>query len=73
MGRSRRGIAALVGILGVLSAIGPAAHAQTDAPIDTTRWIVERALFEPLDTTPLTVEGVGPSAVVTTGDLTIRD
>ena len=59
MGRSRRGIAALVGILGVLSAIGPAAHAQTNAPADPTRWVVDRATFEPLDTTPLTVDGVG--------------
>lgn len=59
MGRSRRGLAALVGILGVLPAVAPAADAETDAPADPTRWIVDRPTFEPIDTTPLTVAGIG--------------
>lgn len=58
MGRSRRGIAALVGILAAsTAATGTVATAQPDDP---TTWIVDRPRFEPLDTTtPLTVEGVG--------------
>ena len=56
MGRSRRGLAALVGILGVLPAVVPAVSAQTDDP---TKWVVDRPMFEPIDPTPLTVDGVG--------------
>ncbi|HVF32638.1 MAG TPA: SpoIID/LytB domain-containing protein [Acidimicrobiales bacterium] len=56
MGRSRRGIAALVGILAASTAVAPAASAQTDDP---TKWIVDRPRFEPIDPTPLTVDGVG--------------
>ena len=64
MGRSRRGSAALVGILGVLSLAGPTATAQPVAPpggdADPARWTVDRPTFEPLDpSTHLTVEGIG--------------
>ena len=68
MGRSRRGIAALVGILAVLH-VAPAATATAppDAPptpADAALWIVDRPRFEPLgppnpSPSPLTVEGVG--------------
>ena len=66
MGRSRRGLAALVGILAASTAIAatPASVATAQSadpanPSDPTKWIVDRPTFEPLDATPLTVDGVG--------------
>ena len=56
MGRSRRGIAALVGLLAVSTAAAPVATARSDDP---TKWIVDRPTFEPTDATHLSVDGVG--------------
>ena len=56
MGRSRRGIAALVGILAASTAAAPVATAQPDDP---SKWIVDRPKFEPIDPTHLTADGIG--------------
>ena len=64
MGRSGRGIAALVGILGAVTTptapVATASIGATSASEDAARWTVDRATFEPLDpATHLTVAGVG--------------